>query len=156
MSLEDLPYKRRMFVEYYLNEAHFNATDAARMAGYTYPKVQGPRLLTMPPIRAAIDQKIDSLTITPEEVVQRLTDQARADMGDFITVERNGNFRLNLHKAKIAGKLHLIKRLRNSKDGPSIELYDAQVALKLIGTHFGMFNHDLSGLPQKLLESCSN
>jgi len=40
-----LTYKQRAFVEHFLGNAQWNATEAARRAGYKLPVVQGPRLL---------------------------------------------------------------------------------------------------------------
>jgi phage terminase small subunit len=46
---------------------------------------------------------------------------------------------LNLVEAAKAGKLHLIKSMKDTRWGISVELYDAQAALALLGKHHGLF-----------------
>lgn len=65
------------------------------------------------------------------EALSRLADQARGNIGDFITI-RNGIPFFDLEKAEKAGQLHLIKRLRVTDKSLDIELYDAQSALTTI------------------------
>jgi phage terminase small subunit len=81
-----LSNKQRAFVEYYLS-AGFNAAEAARRAGYslhTAPQ-QGARLLKKVDVAAAIEARVAELTMTPKEVLIRLTEQARFDVGDILT-----------------------------------------------------------------------
>jgi hypothetical protein len=83
--------------------------------------------------------------VSADEVLARLTEHAMGSMGDFISVvlvEEDGIKldRIDLSKAQRAGKLHLIKRLSISKEGISIELYDAMAALVHLGKHFELFS----------------
>lgn len=62
------------------------------------------------------------------EVLYRLAEQARASLGDFVSL-RGGLPFFDLDKAEAAGKMHLIKRLRVTDKSLDIELHDAQAAL---------------------------
>lgn len=54
--------KRQAFVDAYVGDARFNATEAARHAGYKQPQSQGPRLL---------------LNVEVKKTIQGITEQAK-------------------------------------------------------------------------------
>jgi len=141
--------KQRVFVEEYLS--CFNATEAARRAGYAYPNKQGPRMLVNVGIQEAIKARIDEKAMSADEVLVRLAAMARGDMGDFLDIGSMG-FVVDLSKASEEGLTKLIKKVRQrttistSKDGAEtevhdmeIELYDAQSALVQIGKIHSLF-----------------
>lgn len=130
-----LTKKRRIFIEEYLK--CWNATEAARRAGYKHPNVQGPTLVNLSIIREAIKQRLDEVAMEADEVLARLSEQARADIADFITVNETGLPLLDLRKAE--GKTHLIKSVRETKEGTFIELYNSQSALVHMGKAHGAF-----------------
>lgn len=136
--------KQRAFIEAYL--ACWNAAEAARRAGYSARSARsiGHENLTKPDIRAEIDRRLAEMTMSADEVLVRLSEQARASMADFLVVDKEG-VRLDPRKAR--KKLHLVKRLRQGKDGLRIELHDAQAALTLLGKRYGLFRelHEHSG-----------
>lgn len=101
------------------------------------------------------------------EVLARLTDVARGSLADFLHVERREvpapppqprddddddqvdeappagprtvlDVRVDLGQAKDRGKLHLLKRFKEGKWGPEIELYDPLRALELLARHHGL------------------
>lgn len=76
--------KRTVFVEEYLR--CWNATEAARCAGYTHAHVQGPRLLSNVSIQTAVTQRLKEKTMTTDEVLTRLANQARSDIGVFFKI----------------------------------------------------------------------
>lgn len=129
--------KRQLFIEEYLT--CFNAAEAARRAGYSSRGhcswTTGARLMQVPEIRAAIDARIREKTMTADEVLTRLTEQARGDVGEFVTLDKNGQIVVTLPP----GKTHLIKSITSTPSGLKIELYDAQNALQLIGKAHGIF-----------------
>ncbi len=141
-----LSNKQAAFVEEYLK--HFNATKAAIDAGYS-PKTAtniGWENVRKREIAEAISKRLQEKTMSADEVLVRLGEQARADISDFFDVHDGlGNmFFLNLDKAKKAGKLHLIKKMKYSAAGlPELELYDAQAALVHIGKHHGLFTDNV-------------
>jgi phage terminase small subunit len=128
--------KQQLFVEHYLQ--HWNATQAAIRAGYSDKTAYsiGQRLLKDVEVAEAIAERIAQVAMSADEVLIRLADQARSDMGDFMTDYGE----LDLAKAKTSGKLHLIKSYTSTdKGGVKVELYDAQAALVHLGRHHGLF-----------------
>lgn len=134
-----LRIRQQAFVEAYLANG-FNATRAAVTAGYSERSARsiGSENLTKPDIRAAIDKRLKEMAMGADEVLARLTDMAGADMADFLTASGRG-VKLDLKKAAGAGKLRLVKKFSKTKQGTSIELYDAQAALVQLGRHHGLF-----------------
>lgn len=59
-------------------------------------------------------------------------------MADFLTVKGRG-VTLDLKKAAQADRLHLVKKYTKTKQGVTIELYDAQAALVKLGEHHRLF-----------------
>lgn len=153
-ALAALPPKQRKFVVEYLRDLH--GQNAAIRAGYAEKaaRVQASRLLTNVNVRAAVEAGMTLYTMPAPEVLYRLTEQARSSIDDFADVIEDdvsdagdmveakaiaGGWRLNLAKAKLRGKLHLIKKIKAGQWGPEIELYDAQAALALLGKHHRLF-----------------
>jgi phage terminase small subunit len=54
--------------------------------GYAKPNAQGPRLLLNVGIQAAIAQRLRDKAMTTDEVLTRLADQARSDIGVFFKI----------------------------------------------------------------------
>lgn len=137
----DLTYKQRLFVSAYLGEANGNATEAARIAGYGTPRQSGARALSNVVIRAAIDAKLDKAAMSADEVLARLSEHASTDMRDYLQINDDGTFSIDLSKAKRAKRTRVIKKVKVTKktfttdQGESeevrseLELYDAQAAL---------------------------
>jgi phage terminase small subunit len=148
-----LSNKQQVFVNEYLR--CWNATEAARVAGYSHPNQQGPRLLVNVGIAEEIRQRIAEKAMGADEVLLRLAEHARGDMGDFLDITSMG-FVIDLSKAKELGITHLIKKVKMrtqtsiSKEGietethdTEIELYDAQAALVHLGRHHVLFTDKL-------------
>ena len=129
-----LTNKQRVFVEEYLK--CWNATEAARRAGYKHPNVRGPENVVKRSIQAKIAERLAEKAMDADEVLARLGDQARGDLGDFLDLDDKG-VRINLGKSP--GKTHLIKKVRETEHGLAIELYDAQSALEKLGRALGLF-----------------
>jgi phage terminase small subunit len=134
---DKLLYKERLFVSYFLGESNGNATDAARRAGYVHPNKIGPRLAVKVGIRAAIEARLAGPALSAAETLARLSEQATADMGDFVSVVGDVA-RVDLATAKRRGKLHLVRKLKQGRYGPELELYSAQAALELLARHHGL------------------
>jgi len=130
MGKAKLTNKQLMFINHYL--VCYNASEAARRAGYSEASAAsiGSENLHKPEIRAAIDARIEAATLTADEALRLLAEQATADMGQF--VDDFGG--INIGKARKAGKMHLVKKYRytstDKTEQSEIELYDAQSALK--------------------------
>lgn len=127
-----LTKKRRAWLEEYLH--CWNATEAARRVDYKHPNTQGPRLLLDVGIQAEIQQRLDELKMSADEVLIRLSEMGRADISEFI------NNYGGIDWGKVRDKGYLVKKVRHNKGKNSeIELHDAQSALALIGKHHGLF-----------------
>ena len=142
--------KQRAFINEYL--ICWNATEAARRAGYAEAsaRISGSKNMSNANIAAEIQRRIDEMAMSADEVLLRLGNQARGSIGDFLTVNDNGDFAIDLTDP--TADLSLIKKLKHTrktytdKDGNTettddyyIELYDAHAALVDIGKHHGAF-----------------
>jgi len=136
-----LTTKQQVFIEHYLET--WNATEAARRAGYrgNYDtlKAVGYENLTKPHLRERIQERLREKALSADEVLARLSEQARNSIADFIepVPGRSRAFMLNMDEIKARG--HLIKKIKMTINGPEIELYDGQAALNLMGKHFALF-----------------
>lgn len=157
--------KQSAFVSHYL--ASWNATQAAIRAGYSAKTARsiGAENLTKPDIQAAIAARLSELKMGADEVLTRLTEHARGSLAPFLRINGDGElagFDLSGDKP-----LHLLKKVsvtrRVFKDTDeatvSIEVYDAQAALTLLGKHHKLFseqalqlNLDMSTLTTEQLE----
>jgi hypothetical protein len=106
--------------------------------------------LTDVDIASEIKATLDNKAMSADEVLHRLAEHARGNMGDFIDIE-SMSFSLNLQKAKELGLTHLIKKVKDrvvmtsNKDGEEtethtleIELYDAKSALDTLAKYHGL------------------
>lgn len=131
-----LTRKQFVWLTYYLGEAHFNATEAARLAGYKLPRISGPENLHKPAVQEAIAKWWASKGMTTDEVVARLAEQARAEYSAYIREDGT----VDLAKMLANGKGHLIKGTRWDRNGNlTVEFYDAHAALVDVGKHLGIF-----------------
>jgi phage terminase small subunit len=142
--------KQSVFIDAYMTNG-FNATQAAITAGYSEKtaRSQGSRLLTNVDIKAEIQRLMRDYIMPAEEVLSRLTEHARGDLGDVVADD--GTF--DWKKAREHGKTGLIKRVkrrttrRKSRDGneetetvdEEIELHSPQFALEKLGKYHGQF-----------------
>jgi phage terminase small subunit len=144
MANTELSTKQELFVAAYLGEAHGNATEAARMAGYKHPNVQGSRLLDNANIASRVAQHIEKKFATADDVLRELADVAFADWRDFVEVlayDREGN--------PVKVKMDLTNKVK---------------ALELLGKHHQLFadridlnvtvrEHRVIGIPQNEIEA---
>lgn len=86
--------KEQRFVSAYLGIAAGNATEAARIAGYSAKsegvlRKEASRIVAKPHIRAHIDAVLMAEAMTPAEILHELRDVGTAEWRDFITVRTN-------------------------------------------------------------------
>jgi len=95
----------------------------------------------------------------PEEVLARLSDQARANQLPFIRITKDGFCYFDFSNPDAKNYFHLIKKIRTKRqrrlsgggDEPEewedewveVELYDAQAALTLLGRHHKLFTDNV-------------
>lgn len=170
-----LSTKQRAFIEAFLGAARFNATEAARLAQYagddhTLAQV-GYENLRKPEIVAEINARIEAI-MPRGEIVQRLAARARATIADVLALPAieptpdgqqapsPAHWQLDLVKAQQTSGIDQIKRIKQTKYGIEVELYDPLPALedlaklqKLFGDDGGILKYiDLSKLSQEQLQ----
>jgi hypothetical protein len=136
--------QRRFLIEYLAAEKP-NATSAAEKAGYSTPNKSGPRLLKNPKIREAIDEYFYAQEMSAREVIARLSQQAKAEYGRYLSWDsiRNEVY-CNLESLLADGLGHLIKKVGYDRTGTDsavqvVEFYDAHTALVDLGRYHGLF-----------------
>lgn len=128
--------RQRLFVKHYLDT--WNGAESARLAGYSEhtAKEIARENLTKPHIKAVVDAAITQI-ISKGEVVQRLANIGRIDMGDFVSI-KGGLPMIDLDKAEKLGKLNLLRKIKVTEDSIEIEPYDAQGALNTLAKMHGL------------------
>lgn len=154
-----LSMKQWRFCMVYCQEAEFKAHLAAAL---TYGKADGleenggsmPTALAhnigyqnirKPNISACIQDILGIACMTPNEVMNRLSKMASANMSDLMDVDPVTNkATLNLNKAIARGATYIIKKLHFDSFGnlKSLELHDAFAALGKIGQHHKLFDRN--------------
>lgn len=139
-----LTRRRQVFVEEYLT--CWNAAEAARRAGYSERTAysMGPYLLKNIEVEALIRQRISEKTMTADEVLIRLGEHARCDIGDFYDPATNT---VDMRRARSQNKTRLIKKVKQTVRTSEteevifteIELVDSQAALVHLGRHHKLF-----------------
>jgi hypothetical protein len=169
---DTLTGKQRIFVEAYLSNG-FNATDAARQAGYkgeesTLSSV-GYENLRKPDIAVEINARLNEAAMSANEVLARLSKIARGDVDDCL--DEDGKFDLKkVRRLQRTGLLKKLKSKRTSKRVDSLtegeedsretletalvyeevefEMYSAHEALRDLGKYHKLLNdrHEIAGL----------
>lgn len=167
--------KQRLFVEEYL--CSWNATQAAIKAGYSKKTaaIIGFENLRKPNIRALIEQRLGESAMTANEVLKRLSDQARASLLPFVQITSDGFVFFDFSHPDAKNFFHLIKKIKTKRsrqllgqgeessewehEWVEVELYDAQSALVQLGRYHALFtdriesrNLDLTKLTDHQLE----
>lgn len=81
-----LTTKQEAFVVAYIGEARFNATRAARIAGYSVARQSGSECLSNPVIAARVKEELERRSMPAEAVIAELTDVATAEWRDFVEI----------------------------------------------------------------------
>jgi phage terminase small subunit len=145
-----LTAKQRAFIDFYF-ACGMNATQAAIKAGYSEDTARqmGSENLSKPDIKAELELRYKELTMPKDEILARLTDQARGDIGDIM--DESGN--IDIKRARRLGKTGLIKKIKrsvstytdeqgNGKESftDEIEFHDPQKALMMLGKFYVLFS----------------
>src|SRR5690554_4071106 len=119
--------KQRQFCLAYVGKARFNATKAARLAGYTgsYDTIAttGRDNLQKSHIQAAIRALIAERAMPEDQALAMLSEHAMASPEDLLTIEGDEAY-IDLAKAKERGILHLIRKVKQGPYGLEVELHD--------------------------------
>ncbi len=145
-----LSRKHQAFINWYLQL--WNATEAYRRV---YPKssdesarANGARLIANDSIADEISRRVAERSMSADEALILLADQARADLGDYLSDYGE----IDIAAMKAAGATKLLRKVKRTvrrgtnKDGGEwehetleVELLDPQKALELIGKHHKLF-----------------
>jgi phage terminase small subunit len=139
-----------------------NATQAAIRAGYSKDSARrwGYALLQNSTIQAEIARIMRETRMTEDELVARLTKMATASYEDFLSFD--GYYpRVDLHKAREAGALLAVRKLKFHPSGTvsEVELHDARHTLMHLAKIYGMLHDKLSidiTLVQRVAEAVEN
>jgi phage terminase small subunit len=156
-ELSIIPYengltaKQQAFADHYILSR--NGTESALKAGYDGGldslAVIASENLRKVNIQAYIAQRLRRLKMSSDEVLQRLSEQARSDIGELLNDD--GSF--DIAEARRKKLSHLVKKVRTKtvrRKAPGsddeieevtheLELYNAQTALELVGKANGIF-----------------
>jgi hypothetical protein len=142
-ELDKLPPKRQAFVLALTGAAGFNGAKAARMAGYSERSARqiASELLTFPDVKVAVDARMKALVMSADEVLGRLSEQARADISPYLTSREGALYSLylDLDRLKADGLGHLIKEIWETPEGIRVKIHDAQAALVQLGRYHKLF-----------------
>lgn len=136
-KLRKLSHKQRLFVLHYCGGAHGNATEAADMAGYEGERTTlasiGCENLRKPKIRKAIDALLQSVVMSDLELIWRISEDAKANLGPALDLSNPDRPRVDLNKMEEAGLLHLVKEVETttivkaSSRGEDVEVVKVKV-----------------------------
>lgn len=140
----ELTPKQEMWLANYLE--CFNATDAGRgvYEGNDNVLAQiGWQNLRKVKIKARVDQALSASTMSPEEILMRLSNTARANLADFASVR-------TLEDLKDHPNARAVKELKKNKDGTVIlKLHDPGLAQERLAKCYSMFSEKIEIEPSK-------
>lgn len=150
------PRQRLWVIEFLTNG--YNATQAARDAGYDCENDGSYRVIGYenrhhPAISVLLADTFQYRVMSLEEALARLTSIAETDAADFLSVDEDGNWRLDLRQAAESGKLHAIKEIKEERTTTrgettrkiTVKLHDKQKALTTVAKAQGAFETDEDG-----------
>lgn len=130
-KLPPLSTKQIRFVEEYCID--FNATAAAKRAGYSLKTaaVIGCENLIKPNIKKAIADKLNSLTMSAEEAMVRMTNFARGSIYPFLHVDDQNFMTIDLTTDEARDNLYMIREVKQTKKVLNDQLYDITTEIKI-------------------------
>src|SRR5208337_4877141 len=90
-------------------------------------------------VRAAIDAGLKGCVMPANEVLARLSEIASTGLEPFMEVSEFGAWSLNVAKAKNAGRLWMLKKIKPTELGTEIEAYSALDALDKLAKVHGLY-----------------
>lgn len=158
MALSD---KHRAFVEEYLQ-----CWNAARAYRRVYPKAKvntswsnGSLLLRKNEVRAEIETRLKGKRMSADEVLGRLSDQAKASLEPFMSISQEGFASFDFSSDEAQAHLSLLKKVKTKRsrriagkgedaeewedESVEVEIVDSQSALEKLGKHHKLFNDKL-------------
>lgn len=137
-AFDRLNAQQQAYVLAYVGEARFNGRKAAEIAGYAWAD-EGSRLKAkFPDVRQAIDDLIAERALTAAEVLDQIREIATGAVDELLVACGSG-VRIDLKRLIRAGKAHLVKSVKRTKNGWEIEFYSRHEALRDLGRHHRLF-----------------
>lgn len=135
-ELEMLGGKRAKFVMEYCGPSNCNGTEAVKRAGFApggsrlSHQTRASLLLKEPLVKAAILKRFNELSAPSEEIIHRMTADARMNIAGLITFDKDGVPRMELTKEALKVYGTLIKELELDDKGrvTKVKLNDSQAA----------------------------
>jgi len=134
-----LTEKQIRFAQFYTSNG-FNATKAARDAGYANPEQNYVKLFNNVKVCAYIQQLMEPMLraagISRERLLTELNEHATADIADIVDIDSDGNISF---KQNFGGKGKSIKKITHKKDGViSIDMVDKVKAIEVLAKMQGL------------------
>ena len=153
-TLKPLSKKHQLVLDEYLT--HFSQFKAYWKV---YPEVTydsarsaAARLFADVNFNAHLQLRLAEFHMSADEALKRLSEMARADLGDFAEATKEGGWIFNMEAAKNSGFTKLIKRVKQKtitfpiagkvEVEFDIELHDSQAALDKIMRFYGKYKDD--------------
>lgn len=143
-DFEGMKTNEKLFTIFYLQT--FNGAKAVEMMNKDLKDSQANKnmlakyYLSKPKVKDVINKFLKYAIMDALSVQAKISEIATADIGDFITVDEDDNYKIDLKKAKAEGKTHLIKKITTRDGAISIEMYNAQEALYQLAKMHGLIN----------------
>lgn len=164
-ELPKLTLKQRRFVEEYTKD--WNATGAAIRAGYSEASaaIIGHENLRKLNIKKAVDERVETLCMSANEALIRMSDFARGNFTHFLEINDDNRVTLDLSSHIAQQNFHLIKKVKQTERTymedkqpvkevyTEIEIHDAKDAVaKVLQMHGKLIDrktidHTSGGLP---------
>lgn len=135
-AFDRLTTHQQAYVLAYVGEARFVGRRAAEIAGYSWLD-EGSRLKRIPDIRQAIDDLLAERALTATETLDQLREIATGAV-DELLVQCGSGVRIDLKRLVRAGKAHLVKSVKKTKNGWEVEFYSRHEALRDLARHHGL------------------
>lgn len=133
-ELGDLTEKQECWLNRFFANG-FNSTEAAEFCLYSGPNSHCWDIKQNKNMKVAIKRRFAEMRASADEVLARLSEQARGEYAMYFKCDGSIDF----EKLVEEGKGHLIKKITPNREGLSVEFYNAQGALELLGRAQGLF-----------------
>lgn len=137
-----------LFVENYFQNG-CNQVQAYIAAGYetlSRKSMSGNayKLRMKPHISKAIADRLAEVMVPTNEVISKVMSRINYSMDDFITVDEDGKYRLDLIKAKETGAMVILKKLTNGQFGTNIEVRDQGDDIDRLANILNVYKREIS------------
>lgn len=149
---EGLTDGEKAFVTAYLGRARFNASEAARQAGYAWPEKQAWQLRHRTDVARVIEAELRNRAMGQGEILETLSQIARRPGSAWFKVSSRGAVTIDMKAAQAAGLLDLAEGFDYNKQGKLIVKMPSRMeALTLLAKAQGMLKESGGGEGQQAL-----